>query len=93
MIARQPVGGKSVIGAWSTSLGNGEELVVAKVAGPLSAEEATLLERTRRKLAAHADDAGALDDPAGFQWGHASDRMRFWMDVAAPDAVATGPRS
>lgn len=84
VIARQPVGSKSVIGVWSRPLGTGDEIVVAKVAGPLNAEETALLNRTRRRLAAHASDALALADPAGFEWGRTADRTRFWMSVAAP---------
>jgi hypothetical protein len=84
VIARQPAGGRSVVGVWSASLGSGEEVVVATVTGPLNREEAALLDRARRELSRHAADGQTLADPAAFEWGHAADRSRFWMTVAPP---------
>jgi hypothetical protein len=84
VIARQPAGAKSIVGVWSAPLDVGEELVVAHVVGPLNYEEASLLDRARKDLAKHTSDARSLADPAGFQWGQAGDRTRFWIVVAAP---------
>lgn len=74
--------GVPVTGAkWSILLTSGDTLAVIVVAGPLSGGETALLARSRAALATHSGDADALDDPAGFEWGHAGDRTRFWMTV------------
>ena len=66
---------------WSTPLASGETLAVIVVVGPISGDEGALLARARAALATHAADAKALADAAGFEWGRAGDRSRFWMTV------------
>jgi hypothetical protein len=76
------VAGKPVAGAiWSQPLANGDTLAVIASSGPLNRKEAALLARTRTALAARAAVAASLPDPAGFEWGHAGDRSRFWLTV------------
>jgi hypothetical protein len=82
-IGRRLVGGPSVSAVWTAPLTSGDDVVVVTDVGPLSREESDLLDRTKARLAAQAADGRSLADPAGFSWGHAGDRTRFWIAVAA----------